>query len=354
MNQKVLVTGISGFLGSHTAIRLLNQGYRVVGTLRDMKRADAIKKVIEPHAPVEHLHFAEADLTDARAWKPLMQGVTYVQHVASPFPQTLPRHENELILPAKNGTLNILRAAAENGVKRVIVTSSIAAIVNGRSKQEKQQKLFDENDWTQLNNPKALTPYYKSKTIAEQAAWDFIAQNNTGLELTTICPSAILGPVLEKDFGTSANLVIKLLDGSTPALPNIGFEIVDVRDVAAQLILAMKKKEAEGERFIASSGYLHMKEIARILKHAYPDIKVPSKVLPDFAVRLLATFDQTIRPVLLDLGVVIKVDHSKAKKSLGWEPLPPEQAVLACAESVLDLGIVKKKSTKSSHYETNA
>ncbi|GAA4270890.1 aldehyde reductase [Aquimarina gracilis] len=338
--KKVLLTGVTGFLGSHTAIQLLNKGYEVTGTLRDMKRADEIGEVIaKSTSNIANLNFAKADLMDQKVWHDLTKEKDYVLHIASPFPRELPKHEDELIVPAMNGTLNILKASAKANVKRVVLTSSSGAIVYGREKS-KRNGVYNENDWTDVSNKKDSTPYFRSKTIAEQAAWEFIRNNGNGLELTTICPGAILGPVLEKDFGTSANIVIKTMDGSSPALPNLGFDMVDVRSVADLHIKAMESTEAAGERFIGSAGFLTFKEVAAILREKYPDKKIPKTSLPNFAVRLFSNIDKTLKPILIDLGVERKVDNSKAKKILNWQPIPNQEAVLACAQSVVNLGLV--------------
>lgn len=340
-NKKVLLTGISGFLGSHTAIQLLEKGYHVTGTVRDLKRADSVKQILVPHtSKIENLHFAEADLMDESIWMELTKEVDYVQHIASPFPRELPKKEEDLILPAKNGTMNILKAASANRVKRVVVTSSIASIVYGKA-IDQRNTTYNESHWTNPLNKQDSTPYFRSKTIAEKAAWNFINEDKSGLEMTTVCPSAILGPVLERDFGTSANIVIKALDGSSPALPDIGFDIVDVRSVADLLIRAMELPQAVNQRYIASAGYLKFKEVASILKTSYPERKISSLVLPNFAIRLFALIDKTLKPVLVDLGVERKTDNTKAITELGWNPIGKQEAVLSCAKSVLDLGIVK-------------
>lgn len=340
-NTKVLLTGVSGFLGSHTTIQLLEKGYEVTGTLRNMDRAKSIKEVISKYtSKVENLSFEEADLMDAQMWFELTRGIDFVQHIASPFPRELPKHENDLIIPAREGTLNILRAASANGVKRVVITSSIASLSYGREKN-KRSDTYDESDWTNVDNTKDTTPYFRSKTAAEKAAWDFMKNCKNGMELTTVCPGAILGPVLEKDFGTSANIVIKMMDGSSPALPNIGFNIIDVRSVADLLIKAMELPDAANERFIASEGYLKFVEIAGILKEKLPHKKIPTTVLPDFMVRLFSIFDKSIQPILIDLSVDRKMDNSKAKEILNWNPLSNNEAILACAESVINLGLIK-------------
>ncbi|WP_109298929.1 aldehyde reductase [Aquimarina sp. AU474] len=338
--EKVLLTGVTGFLGSHTTIQLLNKGYEVIGTLRNMNRSDAIKQIIAKNTPnINSLSFAEADLMDQEIWNDLTKEVDYVMHIASPFPRELPKHEDDLIIPAKEGTLNILKASAKNNIKRVILTSSTGSIVYGKEKSNRSG-VYTENDWTDVTNKKDTTPYFRSKTIAEQAAWDFIKTNNTKLELTTICPGAILGPVLEKDFGTSANIVIKMIDGKSPALPKLGFEIVDVRSAADLHIKAMESPKASGERFAAVAGFLSFKELAAILREKFPNKKIPKTILPNFAVRLFSNIDKTLKPILIDLGMERKIDNSKAKQLLNWQPISNNEAIVACAQSIVNLDIL--------------
>jgi dihydroflavonol-4-reductase len=340
-NKRVLLTGVSGFLGSHTAIRLLEKGYTVIGTLRNVERAKSIKAIIEKHTSnARNITFVEADLSSTDIWYDLTKNVDFIQHIASPFPRVLPKKESELIEPAKLGTLNVLKAASANGVKRIVITSSVASVVYGKAKNE-LAATFNENNWTDETDKKDTTPYIRSKTIAEKAAWAFIENDHSGLELTTVLPGAILGPVLEEDFGTSANIVIKSMDGSSPAIPNIGFDIVDVRSVADLLISAMELPQAANQRYIASSGYLTFKDVAAILKLHYPKRKVPSKALPDFFVKLLSNFDTSLKPILIDLGIKRKIDISKAANELHWKPLPIQEAVLSCAKSVIELGVIK-------------
>jgi dihydroflavonol-4-reductase len=341
MSKRVLLTGVTGFLGSHTAIQLLNKGYQVTGTLRSLKRADEIKPVIALHTDaIDNLKFLEADLLDAGVWREATRGADYVQHIASPFPRTLPKHDDDLIKPAREGTLNVLKAAADSNVKRVVVTSSTGAIIYGKNKDQRSG-MFNEEHWTDATNYRDTTPYFRSKVLAERAAWDFIEQDTSGMELATVCPGAILGPVLEKDFGTSANIVIKNMNGSVPALPKMGFDIVDVRSVAELLILAMEKPEAANQRFVGSSGFMRLIEVANILRKAYPNKRIPRRELPNFVVRLFANIDKTLKPVLNDLGVKRQVDHSRAVKLLGWQPIDNEEAILSCAKSVIEIGLVK-------------
>ena len=337
-SKKVLLTGITGFVGSHTAIQLLEKGYEVIGTLRNKQRQNAIEQVIQKHTTqTNQLSFVEIDLgAPLEKWQKTMQGVDYVLHIASPFPTKLPKNENDLILPAKNGTLNILKAATHQRVKRVIITSSTGAAAYGKRKVGE----FTEKDWTDITNKKDTTPYFRSKTGAEQAAWEY--ENNTpnASELVTILPGAILGPVLEKDFGNSANIVKKMLDGSMPALPRIGFEVVDVRSVANAHIKALETPEAAGNRYLCTNGFLEFKEIAQILRANYPKRKIPKTVLPNFMVRLFSNIDPETKPVLLELGTRRTVNHRKIKEELRWDPISAKQSVLDCANSLMELNIV--------------
>lgn len=341
--KKVLLTGISGFLGSHTAIQLLNKGYLVTGTLRDQKRANSIRKALAPHTDrLDLLEFKEADLLDSGIWDTLCQGMDFVQHIASPFPRLLPKNEEELIRPAVEGTLNVLQAAHRAGVKRTVLTSSTGAIMYGKTPKS-TKAIYTEEDWSDPTVSNDITPYFKSKTMAEKAAWDFVSKTEGGMELSVICPGAILGPILEKDFGTSANLVIKTMDGSSPALPQIGYDLIDVRSVADLHILAMESSQAAGQRFIGSVGFASFKDIADILRPHYPKHPIPSRVLPGFMVKMFSVIDPTVKPILLDLGIERRVSHSKAEKLLNWKPKSREEAILSCAESLIQLGLIRKK-----------
>ena len=338
--KRVLLTGVTGFLGSQTTIQLLNKGYDVVGTLRSKDRINSIREVIGKHTNnINNLTFIEADLMDENIWFELTKNIDYVQHIASPFPKDIPKDENELILPAKQGTLNILKASSTNNVKRVVLVSSVGAIIYGKTKKE-LDNVFDENDWTDITNLKDTTAYFRSKTIAEKVAWDFIEKEKSNLELTTVCPGAILGPIIDDDYGTSANIIISLLNGSLPALPKIEFDVVDVRSVADLLIKVMEMPQAGGNRYIAVSEDLSYREIAQILKQEYPDRKIPLSELPVFATKLLSIFKPILKPILLRT-VKRKTDISKAKKELQWQPLSAKEAIISCAKSVFEKSIVK-------------
>jgi len=304
-----------------------------------MKRAGEMRTLIERYVPdTQGLSFVEANLTDPHIWDQIIREVDFVQHIASPFPRVLPKTESELLEPAKEGTLRVLRAAAANGVKRVVLTSSTGSIAYGKSR-DKRTGTFDESAWTDPNNLEDTSPYFRSKTVAEKAAWDFIKQDTSGLELTTICPGAIMGPVLEKDFGTSANIVLKLLDGSSPAVPKLGFGMVDVRSVADLHVRAMEMTKAANQRYACTAGYLSFLEVADILREAYPNRNIPRWVLPNFAVRVYAHIDPSLKPVLMGLGYRREVYSHKAMEQLNWNPISPKEAVLACANSLIELGL---------------
>lgn len=340
MHKRVLLTGITGFLGSHTAIQLLNKGYTVVGTLRNKERIAATRKLIAKHTTnIDNLSFKEANLNDDRVWFELTKEVDYIQHIASPFPRNLPKNEDELIIPAKIGTLNILKAANNSYVKRVVMVSSLGSIAYGKTRQE-LKNTFSEDDWTDIANHHDTTPYYRSKTIAEKAAWEFIQQEKSKLELVTICPGAILGPVIDSDFGTSANIIISLLNGSLPALPKIEFDIIDVRSVADLLIKAMELPQAANNRYIAAAEHYNYKEIAQILKEKYPERKIPSIMLPNWVTKIFSNFQPLLKPVLLE-NVKREIDNSKATRELNWKPLTAKEAILSCANSIFENKIIK-------------
>ncbi len=335
--KKILLTGISGFLGSHTAIQLLNKGYHVTGTMRNLNRKNSIRSIISSHTDqVNNLTIIEADLMD-NGWKKRMEDKDYVMHIASPFPRTLPKHEDDLIIPAREGALKILRGATETGVRRVVMTSSSGAITYGVSKQ----KTFNENDWTDVSNKKDTTPYFRSKTIAEKAAWDFMKENQSKLELTVINPSLITGPILEKDYGSSGELIKKMMDGAMPALPDIGFPTIDVRSVAEAHILAMESEKARGERIICSGEYYTVSQMADMIRPLYPQLKIPKRKLPNLGVKIFALFDKEARTILIDLGTRRKLDNSKAKNLLGWKPIDGKEGVLSMAQSMIEQGVVK-------------
>lgn len=339
----VLVTGGSGFIGSHAILQLLAAGHQVRTTVRSLKREDGVRAMLKQAGaePGDRLAFAVADLESDAGWPQAVAGCDYVLHIASPFPATLPKHEDELIVPAREGALRVLRAARDAGVKRVVLTSSFAAIGYG---QPVRQAPFDESSWT---NPDAadVQPYAKSKTLAERAAWDFIAREGGVLELAVVNPVGVFGPVLGPDYSTSILLVQRLMDGAMPGCPQLDFGAVDVRDVADLHIRAMTDPAAKGERFLAVAGdFLSIRDIALILKKRMGAAarRVPTRKLPNWLVRLAALGDPAVKQILPELGKPKNATGEKARRVLGWAPRSSEEAIVATAESLLALGLLKE------------
>ena len=335
----MLVTGASGFIASHCIIQLLGQGYRVRGTLRDMTRADSMAAVIGRHVASgsADLSFVQADLMDDSGWGPAAEGCEFVLHVASPVPIDSPKDPNALIAPAREGTLRVLRAARDNGVKRVVLTSSTAAVSYGEGGRPHAD--FTEEDWTDPDGP-GVSAYARSKILAERAAWAFA--ESEGLELAVINPSLVLGPVLEADYGSSAELVKRLLQGRFPGCPRLGWPIVDVRDVAALHIAAMQTPAANGHRFLCADGFMWLRDIALVLREHLPDRKarIPARPLPDFLVRLIGLFDHQVRSAASELGSRRAVSCEKARRMLDWQPRTATEAITATADSLIEHGIV--------------
>lgn len=287
----------------------------------------------------ENLTFAKADLMSDDGWSEAAKGCDYLLHVASPFPPAVPKHEDELIIPAREGTLRALKAAKAAGVKRAVVTSSFAAIGYGRAGNP--SKPFSEEDWTDPAGSD-VRAYVKSKTIAEKAAWDFA--HREGLELAVVNPVAVLGPVLGKDYSTSIEIVKKLMDGSFPGCPKIGFSIVDVRDVADLHIRAMRDPAAAGQRFLATNEqFCWMSDVAKILKARMGDAarRVPTRTLPNWLVRIVARFDPVVGQIIPELGRVRPATGEKACRMLGWTRHSTEDAIVATADSLIALGLLK-------------
>jgi len=333
--EMVLVTGATGFIAKHCILTLLKQGYQVRGSLRSMDKAEVLKTALSEHTDVSDLSFVELNLMSDEGWDDAVKGCTYVQHVASPFPATEPQNEDELIIPAREGALRALRAAAKAKVKRVVLTSSMAAVAYGV--QEREPGPFTEKDWTNSDSP--VGAYLKSKTIAERAAWDFIASKEAGdMELSVINPGAVLGPVLDSSWSTSGELVRKLLRKEMPACPRISFAMIDVRDVAEAHYRAMILPEAAGERFLLVTESAWMVEISRIL-HAN-GFDTPTKELPDFLVRFFGMFDKTIKMVTRQLGKSEDISNEKLRTVLQIEPRDLEEMSVSMAKSMEKYGLV--------------
>jgi dihydroflavonol-4-reductase len=339
--SKVLVTGGSGFIGSHTILQLLAAGHEVRTTVRNLKREADVRAMLNAGGagPGDRLSFAAADLENDAGWPEAVAGCEYVLHVASPLPPGIPKHEDKLIAPAREGTLRVLRAARDAGVRRVVLTSSFAAIGYG---QKPQSAPFNETNWTIPGD--GLTAYVKSKAIAERAAWDFIAGEGGDLELSTVNPVVVFGPVLGPDYSASILIVQRLMDGAVPGCPRIYIGVVDVRDVADLHLRAMTHPAAKGERFLAVAGdFMSILDIARVLKDRMGAAakRVPTRELPNWMVRIAALLDPAVKQSLPELGKVKNGTNEKARRVLGWAPRSSEEAIVATAESLVRLGLLK-------------
>lgn len=339
---KVLVTGGSGFIGSHIILQLLAAGHSVRTTVRDLKREPEVRTLLKQGGatPGEQLRFFAANLEKDAGWKEAVAGCEYVHHVASPFPAGIPKHEDELIVPAREGALRVLRASRDASVKRVVLTSSFAAVGYGLAPQAAP---YNETNWTDLNR-NGLTAYVKSKTLAERAAWNFVLKEGGSLELATVNPVGVFGPVLGPDYATSILIVQKLMDGAMPGCPRLWFGGVDVRDVADLHLRAMTHPAAKGERFLAIAGeFVSIADIGRMLKSRMGAAakRVPTRELPDWLVRLAALKDPAVKQILPELGKHKNATSEKAQRVLGWKPRSIEDAVVATAESLLRLGLLK-------------
>lgn len=343
MTDTVLLTGISGFLGSHIALQLLNAGYKVRGSLRNLNRSDEVHQTMQTHmtnkdANIDNLEFVSLDLLSDKGWDDAMQGVKYLQHTASPFVTTMPDDEMELIRPAVEGTTRAIKAALKADVKHIVLTSSMASIMYGHDKSRTAP--FSEVDWT---DPNAETnAYVRSKTYAERMAWELMDTANRHDNLSVINPSFILGPLLNKDAGTSGALIIRFLTGSVPAAPKINFSCIDVRDVATLHVLAMTSPEVAGKRLVTAGDSLSMLEMSHALKKQLPSFasKLPKFELPNWAVRIYAIFDADARSNLGELGHRKTIDASNARKLLGRDFITSEGAMGAMGQSLVDHALV--------------
>ncbi|MEQ9195590.1 MAG: aldehyde reductase [Parvibaculum sp.] len=335
----VLVTGGSGFIGSHCILQLLEKGHEVRTTVRNLAREPEVREMLKAGgaAPGSRLSFFAADLMSDAGWAEAAAGCDYMLHVASPIPPGVPKDENELIVPARDGALRALRAARDAGVKRVVLTSSFAAIGYGHPVRKEP---FDETDWTNLDGDD-ISPYTKSKAVAERAAWDFMAREGGALELAVVNPVGVLGPVLGPDYSASILIVKGLMDGAMPGCPKLGFGLVDVRDVADLHLRAMTDPAAKGERFLAISGdCVWMRDVALHLKQTLPPAlakKVPARQLPNWLVFLAALRMPEVKVLLPELGKEKHATGEKAKRLLGWDPIPWQDAATATAESLMKL-----------------
>jgi dihydroflavonol-4-reductase len=326
MSKRVLVTGITGYIGQHCASELLKQGYAVVGSIRSERKAASTRDAIGKVAPVEHLTFAEADLLSDQGWDAAMKGCDYVLHVASPFLMKEPKDENEMIGPAVEGTKRVIMAAQRNGVKRLVLTSSTFAIIAGKASGH-----FSPSDWSDTGAN--IGAYAKSKTLAERAAWK--ANEGSAMELVVINPGAVFGPSIgaQADAQNIA-MVTKMIQGKVPMIPDVGMGMIDVRDVARLHVKAMTTPGAAGKRFIAASAEpIEMATVAAILKNAGYS-KVPSRRAPSLLLRVAALFDPEAKGMIPFLGQRASFDNKATFEILDWKPTPLETSFREMAVAI--------------------
>lgn len=336
----VLVTGGSGAIARWCIVELIRRGYDVRTTIRNPAREAEVRSSIASQVdPQNRLTFYFADLTRDDGWAQAATGMQYVLHIASPFPPGPPKHEDDLIVPAREGTLRVLRASVAAGVERAVVTSSAAAIAYGPTPPS---GTYTEDDWSDATSPE--TPAYaRSKTIAERDAWDFMKTNAGTTTLAVVNPTVVIGPVLGEDPSYSFQTISRLLAGDIPMIPRLGFNFVDVRDIADLHFLAMTAPNAAGQRFLGTTEFAWMADLARVLRERLgPDArKVPKRVAPDVLVRFLALFDPSLRGVVGDLGDRTNYSNAKARTELGWQPRPLDESIVDCARSLVANGAVK-------------
>lgn len=337
MAQTVLVSGGSGYIAGYLIRQLVGEGWMVHTTVRSLAKEAAVRDLLK--VDNSRLKFFEADLNSDTGWLEAMAGCSHVAHVASPLPTGIPKDANELIVPARDGALRALRAAKAAGVQRFVMTSSVAAISYGRGRGVHH---FTEADWTDLSKP-GISPYIQSKTVAERAARDWMAAEGGTMEFCSICPSVVLGPVWSGDYSASVSVVKMLLNGRMGACPDIGFGVVDVRDVADLHVRALKAPNMAGERFIASGRFMKIREVADILRAQLGDQarKVTTRNVPDWLVRVGALFNPLAKAVVGELGSVRNQSPEHARQVLGWTTRPVEQSIVDTARSLLDQGLVK-------------
>jgi dihydroflavonol-4-reductase len=330
--KKVLVTGISGYIGQHCAAELLKKGYAVRGSVRSLSKTDAvtngIKTVVDPKG---NLEYCELNLLKDEGWDKAMEGCDYVLHVASPYVSSEPKDENDLIKPAVEGTQRALKAAKKAGIKRVVLTSSVASMLGDINGSD-----INQDSWTNVN-AKNATAYLKSKTLAEKSAWDFInaQEGENKLELVVVNPGPVYGPTLSGNLsGESMNMFKNMITGKMPMLPKAAVNMSDVRDVAAIHVQALENEKANGKRFIVTTEKAHaFQEMAQILKSNGYD-KVSTKLAPNFLLKFMSNFSSELKGMRPFIGNTFNGDVSETMKTFNWKPIPLEKTVLDTAESV--------------------
>lgn len=336
--KRIFLTGASGFIAKHVLLKLLNAGHVVTGSLRSPDRADEVRNALDPHLAdrdaMKRLGFATLDLTSDDGWGKALQGHEVLVHTASPFPISQPKDESALIRPAVDGTLRALGAAQAAGIGRVVLTSSSAAIMTGTD----PGRPFTEDDWTDTTSPDA-TPYTRSKTLAERAAWDFVRDKAPGMDLTTINPVFVIGPPLDRHFGSSVGVVRRMMSGRDPMVPRIGFPLVDVRDVAEMHLRAAERPETAGKRFIAAESSMWFSEMAAALRTAFPDRKIARRTAPDILMRAMALFDPAIRTIVPQLGRIERISNARARDQMGMAFIPAAESLVETGRYLVSAGL---------------
>ncbi|TGD61565.1 aldehyde reductase [Tabrizicola sp. WMC-M-20] len=328
----IVLTGASGFIAKHILLQLLGSGHRVRATIRSSRREDEVRAAVLPHLDSDagqRLEFVTLDLNRDEGWSAALAGATALVHTASPFPIAQPKNPEDVIRPAVDGTLRALRAARDAGVDRVVLTSSMVAVID-----ETRGFPQDESNWCNPDLP-TTTPYAKSKTLAELAAWDFVTKSS-GMQLTTINPGLVLGPLLDDTYGSSVGFVKRVLGGKDPMLPNFAFPLVDVRDVALMHLRALERPETAGRRYLATEEPVALPEMGRILKTVYPARRMPTRAAPRPVVRVLALFDPEVRSILPKIGKVERLSNARARSEMDMSFIPAAEALKATAASLID------------------
>ncbi len=338
--DRVLVTGGSGYIASFCIAQLLRDGARVVTTVRSLDREQDVRRAVAKLTDVDdRLEVRIADLNADAGWREACAGCSGVLHVASPIPAGIAKTDDEVVRPARDGALRVLKAARDEGVRRVVMTSSCAAVCYGRGGRTRP---FTEDDWSDPRDRTDSSAYERSKMIAERAAWDWHGREGGALELVTICPGGVIGPVLGSDFSPSVEIVRSLLRTAMPGLPRFGWPLVDVRDIADLHIRALKSPNAAGQRFIGAGAFYWLQDIARVLRERTPELagRVPSRRLLSWLVRLAALRNPVIRARIYELNKFRPASSDKAKRVLGWTPRSNDDAIADTARSLAAEGLL--------------